>query len=354
MKSLLLFSLALAPLFAQIEPGVIQYLNIGTTEYEEGTVTKELLYDVVVINGTKVILFDVLECYYPPIPARLIKLYLLSGGQEPYCQMETESQALAYSAVGAVLNNFDSQYPDGEQWYIPLALPSTLPSSGPAVHPALTTLQPVPSPDPQAIFLDGLGNSLIAVDMTTFAVVGQVVVPSTSGPFGIRPNTTGPSNEVWVANAGFEVAAGAEVSVVNLGTQTLVTNIPTPSIPASASPAGIVFTNDGATGFEAFRYSSPDSSGNNGALVVFDAVGRTVFSTFPLKNAPAALVMAPDGLTIYLLSSNGNLTYYDVFSGTADLTVSTVQPGSNLVTPGARCTSIRTGRACFGTWGCTW
>ena len=52
-------------------------------------------------------------------------------------------------------------------------------------------------------------------------------------------------------------------------------------------------------------------------------------STFPLKYGPVQMVMAPDGLTVYLLSSGGQITYYDVLSGSADLSISTYTPGKN-------------------------
>ena len=186
------------------------------------------------------------------------------------------------------------------------------------------------------IFLDGHGAGVVALDMTTLNPVSQVVVPSVVGPFGLRPSTTGPANEVWVLNSGNEVPAGAEVSVVNLSTQTLVTNILTPSIPAStfAVPMGIVFTPDGSTAFEIFKYDTPDSAGNLGAMVVFNAPARTVTSTMPLKFTPTAVLMSPDGLTAYILSSAGTITYYDVLSGTAGLTAQSVQPGSEFGYPG--------------------
>jgi hypothetical protein len=45
--------------------------------------------------------------------------------------------------------------------------------------------------------------------------------------------------------------------------------------------------------------------------------------------------MAPDGSTAYVAgSSGGTLTYYDVLSGTADLTVQTYAPGSEYGYPG--------------------
>jgi len=67
--------------------------------------------------------------------------------------------------------------------------------------------------------------------------------------------------------------------------------------------------------------------GNLGVLLAFDAVTQTLTSTLLLKYAPTALVMSPDGLTAYLLSSSGMITYYDVLSGTADLSASTYTPG---------------------------
>jgi hypothetical protein len=178
--------------------------------------------------------------------------------------------------------------------------------------------------------LDGTGDSILKVDLTTFAVVSQVVVPSTTGPFAIQPTPTGPGNEAWVANG------GTEISVVDLGTQSLLSTILTPSIPQGTEPvAGIVFTNSGATALEAVGFYTPDSSGNNGALLVIDAASQQVTSTLPLKTAPTALVMAPDGLTAYILDGGGTLTYYDVLSGTADLSVSTYLPGMSGGYPGA-------------------
>jgi WD40-like Beta Propeller Repeat len=234
-----------------------------------------------------------------------------------------------YSAVAPVVAPFYNYFSGGQAGFSPLFKTE-------APHPELTTVQPAAPPHPQMIFLDGHQAGLIALDMTTLNPVSQVVVPSVVGPFGLRPNSTGPVNEVWVLNSGNEIAAGAEVSVVNLSTQTVVTNIPTPSIPAStfAVPVGIVFTTDGATAFEVFKYDSPDSSGNNGAMVVFNAVARTVTSTMPLKFVPSALLMSPDGLTVYILSGTGTITYYDVLSGTAGLTAQSVQPGSDFGYPG--------------------
>ncbi len=235
------------------------------------------------------------------------------------------SSATQFSPVNEVLDAFYGQYPNGQDRYEQPYQPRL----ATAVHEDLTTVQPVAPPDPRMIFLDGLGDSLVAVDMTNFATVSQVVVPSTAGPFGVRPTIMGSASEAWVANGGLEV------SIADLSAQTVAATILTPSVPPTATPVGIVFTPDGMTAFEGFSYFSSDSSGNNGALVIFDAAARTVKSTFALKYAPTALLMAPDGSTAYLLSNGGMITYYDVLSGTADLSASTYPPGSNAGYPGS-------------------
>jgi hypothetical protein len=229
----------------------------------------------------------------------------LTAGPTQTSPVSIGSVTYSYAATSPAVAPFYNQFPDGEVMY----------------SPHLTTVQPVAPPDVQMMFLDAAGSSsLVDLDLTQSGIISQVVVPNISGPFGIRPSATGPPNEVWVANG------GTEVSVVDLSAQTLA-NILTPSIPQSVAPVGFVFANGGATALEAVAYYSPDSAGNNGALLAFDAAGRTLTSTLPLKYAPSALVASPDGLTAFLLSSGGMITYYDVLSSTADLSVSTYTPG---------------------------
>ena len=110
---------------------------------------------------------------------------------------------------------------------------------------------------------------VVNLDLTTGATMSQVTLPNSAlGPFGIRPTDAGQPNEVWVANS------GVQISVADLAAQKISATIPLPSsIPVSAVPAGIVFSNDGGIAFEALRYFSPDSAGNNGALLIFDAGG---------------------------------------------------------------------------------
>ena len=192
-----------------------------------------------------------------------------------------------------------------------------------AANPAVTLVPPGAPAHHYLLINDGLSGNILSLDTAMGSVVSQVMPPFTVfGKFGIRPTAPAPGNEVWVANQ------GSQIAVLDMAAQKVSATIPTPSLtPSNTAPVGIVFTGDGNTALYAVSYYNADAAGNRGALLVVDAVNRAVTSTLPLKNAPAALLMAPDSLTAYLLSSLGQLTYYDVLSGTADLTASTFTPG---------------------------
>jgi len=332
MKVLCLLSLALASLFAQNDGSSVIDFNSGIVDNMYGTDRfggKHLVSNIKytwqitrAANGDKTFNFVAYGCIYE------VKLFSNGDGFLPLpifptCAVLSQSVAEVVGPIDAGLTLFNSLAP-GEVAHTIVYGPFAKPD-----HPLVSTAPPVVPPNPQMIMLDGLGNSLLKFDLTNFAVLSQVVVPSTSGPLGVRPTATGDAHEVWVASG------GAGVSVADLGALSVIATIPTPSIPTAVAPAGIVFTNSGATALYAVAYYSPDSAGNNGALLVFDAVNQKVTSTLPLKYAPTALLMSPDGITAYLLSGSGMITYYDVFSGTADFSTSTYTPGLAGGYPGA-------------------
>ncbi len=228
-----------------------------------------------------------------------------------------------YHAEYPVVVPFVSYYAGGEARYSPSFRPPSVASA----NPDLTTVQPVAPPSPQVIFVDEAGAGLVDVNLTTLTAGSPVALPHDVTNFAIRPGATGPASEVWT------VSYPAGISIADLATGTVTATIPVPSlnnvntVPSNQTTG---FTSDGATFFYAVPYITPDSAGNNGALLVFDAATRTLTSTLPQKVAPAVLVMAPDGLTAYLLSGagNGNITYYDVLSGTADLSAQLYTPGN--------------------------
>ena len=274
-------------------------------------------------NGDKTFTFSAKKCvYYTSIPS-FPGLYMWVALPMPVCAPLSQSEAETLGPISAALTEFYNYHPNAP--HLPPVYQAARPlhaqavAAGP-VQPELVTVQPGIAADPQMMFLDGLGNTAIQFDLTTQSIVGQVTVPSTTGPMGIRPTIMGPQSEIWLASPG-------GVTVADFAARKVLATIPTPSVPVAASPAAIVFTNDGATAPEAVTFSSPDSAGNKGALLVFDAVNRKVSSTLLLKNGPVALVMAPDSYTAYMLDGGGVITYYDILSGAADLSLSTYTPG---------------------------
>jgi len=244
----------------------------------------------------------------------------------PLCLPLPEEDALLLSPVAVARTKFFNLAPMATHYTVyrravhdhddrPLSL---------SAQPRLTTAQPAIPADPQMILYDGITNNIVDLDLTNFTILGQVTIPISAfvSTFGIVPTGSGPENVVWA------VSPQVGIFVVDVGAQSLSGPIPTPSLsPDNTVPVGIVFSNDGATAFYAASYYTPDSTGNHGALLVYDVASQTLTSTLLLKYAPTALLMAPDGLTAYLLSNTGMITYYDVLSGTADLSLSTYTPG---------------------------
>lgn len=227
----------------------------------------------------------------------------------PYCEELSQTEAQTLGPIAAALTEYRS-------------LPAKLggidnpPEYGPFAarpKPRSAVLQPPTADDPTMILFDGLANSMDVIDLTSGAIVSQIPFFNygTASNFAVRPTASGPENEIWVNNIDAQ-----NILVMNLGSQSVVTTIP---MPANLYELNIVFTISGNTALVSAIYGTPDSAGNTAAILAFDATTRTLLSTLPLKNIPFNMLMAPDGLTAYLLASS-TITYYDVLSGTADLT----------------------------------
>ncbi len=272
-------------------------------------------------NGVKTFNFLVYHCLVNGFQYGAGRLFPGStdtvGGDEEICTADTSAVATSFAPVQEQIADFLFDTSD---------VPHRVKYGAPSVSTgaSLTTQTPVTPPNPYAVFLDGFGSSLIKYDLAALKTLAQMDVPESAlGPLAIRPTATPPSNEVWIANGGLQV------TVADLGAQKVITNIATPSLPTSALPVGIAFSNSGLTAFEAFSLPSPDSAGNTGGIAIFNAANRSLTSIFLMKFGPTAFLLSPDGLTAYLLDGGGRITYYDVFSGTADLTASTFTPGVN-------------------------
>ena len=230
-----LLLLLLSPLLAQNE--IITNPNIGqvyTVYFNSEEVNGYHFFDKLIFeitrapNGDKVFTFQVRGCAFwddfsfeGPSPSTAKLTVKNSGG----CgQLDSASYAITFAVVQAQIGEFLSDDSDA---------PHRIVYGKPGFREHLTTAPSIAPPDPYMTLLDGFGNTLDKVDLTNNATLSQVVVPSTVGPYGIRPTATGPENEVWVANG------GVAVSIADFGSQTVVATIATPSFPPSAVPAGI-------------------------------------------------------------------------------------------------------------------
>jgi hypothetical protein len=274
-------------------------------------------------DGSKTFIFSVFQCIRDADTLGIGGLQRLSG-QSAVCTDLSQSAAIALAPVQEAIGEFLNDSSDVPHHIV--YKQSSLPGTDPAkAKPRTALAQPATAGNPQMIILDNISSTrILKVDLTSFAIVNPVTLPGQPAAFAVRPTDTGAANEVWTAHGGTINA----ISVADLGAGKLIATIPTPSLdPNNTLRAGIAFTNDGATALCAVSYFTADSSGNRGALLAFDAVNRKLTSTLLLKFAPQQLLMAPDGLTAYIIGSqSGTIAYYDVLSGTADLTVTRI-PG---------------------------
>jgi DNA-binding beta-propeller fold protein YncE len=269
-------------------------------------------------DGSKTFVFSVLYCVADDPQADsagFIAFTRLSAVCTEISRSEAVDLAPVQEAIGDFLN--DASDVPHHIVYAKSSEPARLSAKlAPRAAPA--------APSVRMTLLDTLSTDRIAtVDLKTFAIVQQVNLPDQATLFAIRPSAAGPTTEVWTGHAS---GANNLISIADLSTGKLAGTIQTSTLaPNGSLPAGLVFTNDGATALYAVRYFNKDSAGNLGALLTYDAASRKLTSTMPLTVAPTSLLMAPDGLTAYIIGGQtGTITYYDVLSGTADLTVTRV------------------------------
>lgn len=175
------------------------------------------------------------------------------------------------------------------------------------------SVPPPPTP-PQLIVLEAKSDArLFLFDLSKFTSSQAITLPNGARTFGVRPMLSGPDEEVWTAHAGI----GNQITVGNLNTVKIVAAIPT-KLDENATPVGIVFSNSGLTAYYVVNYLNPDANGNRGAMLTIDTETRKVTTTLPMPNRPQSVLMAPDGLTAYIVG-DGKIAYYDLLSGTADL-----------------------------------
>ncbi len=285
-------------------------------------------------NNNKEFTYSAVQCTYPiRFDPTGLDITLTDDPSTPLCLPLSASVAFLLGPIQAGLDEFYS-IPDVNH-LPPVYSPQEVLGMA---RPRAATVQPTMPSDPHLILFDGIGWSMDKVDLNTFAVT-QVPLNSNLTPFvntfGVRPATTGNAHEVWVASP--PSPGTMAISIADFNTGQIATGIPGLALGPDDNPVNVIFTGDGLTALVAVS-QTPDAAGNNGAILAFDAVGRTLKSRLPIKDAPQQLLISPDGLTAYSLGitgPKGTITYYDVLSGTADLvapfTYFIARPGSGAV-----------------------
>ncbi len=183
--------------------------------------------------------------------------------------------------------------------------------------------------NPQLIALNGNGDNNVSLfDLKTYAQTNTVILPSgLNQTFGLRPTRTGLSREVWTHHFS---ATGGQIVISDLAAGRIAGTIPI-NTAQNFTAVDIVFSNNGRTAYCVSTEQTADADGNFAAVRIFDADTRTLKSTarLPMVQVDFAM-MAPDGLTIYLIGKGSlareQIAYYDVVSGTADLRTFAQEP----------------------------
>jgi hypothetical protein len=340
MKLLCLFPLFLSSLFAQyIGPiyTIVPFTKLATAHtlsyYDNGDVVASgFSYNYTITSdafGNKTISFGVWSCKRTQPDWESVALNL-APEDDAVCTLLPEAAAIVFGPIQPILTYFYNLAPGLGHTINYGNGPNPLATPAERTKPHLTFVPPTAPMDPSVIVYDGLGVQMVKADFTTGAIITKFPV-SFYNLYSLttRPVATGNANEVWATLDG-------AIAILDMGGGSVLATVPvTKTAGTNEYPVGLAFTNDGASAIEAVAYSKADSSGNLGLLRIFKADTRTLASTLPLAFAPQQLLMAPDGLTAYFLGS-GKIGYYDILSGTADLTApfpSFIQSGGIFIHP---------------------
>ena len=229
--------------------------------------------------------------------------FVLQGSSSGLPQFEsvglTQSQAYNVGIVQALLGAFRAE-----------GYPGNPPKKIIFEYGALATTAP------ELVALDAKSdNRMVTINLSTFTAKYSATLADGVRNFGLRPSVSGPSAEAWVAHSNI----GTLFTVVNLDSGAIVGKVPTT---LTGEPRGVVFSNSGNTAFEILQNVDLRGPTDSGTLVVLDTATRAIKNTLPIPFGPGAILISPDGATVYVIAAGGGkILYYDLLSGTAALTV---------------------------------
>ncbi len=316
MKQLLLAALLVVPVLAQTEAGFGEQTLVGDGGHDYKTYGEYPNNDILL--------------WATFVDLTLGKAYLSFTLQRckptsvGFCpNVNTIANPKIISDIKRISDDFNKKYADFDKR---IDFNDTLSAAGPAASPLMRFATVA---NPQLILLSGFGDNNVSLfDLKTYAQSNTVILPDgMSRTFGLRPTRTGLSREVWTHHFS---TTGGQMVISDLAVGRIAGTIPIATA-QNFTAVDIVFSNNGKTAYVVSTEQTADADGNFAALRIFDADARTLKSTARLPMAVVdSAMMAPDGLTIYLIGKGSlfreQIGYYDVLSGTADLRTFAQEP----------------------------
>jgi YVTN family beta-propeller protein len=157
-------------------------------------------------------------------------------------------------------------------------------------------------------------NTVAFINTCPYAIAQRVTV----GSFPLAVKVTPDRQFAWVSNGD-----SASISIVNIGSKTVVGTISLPAFNGDpATPGSIAFTPDGSVAYVTNHDANPGS-----VIFVIDVPNRKLLTTIPTDGYPASVAITPDGTTVWVPNrADSTITIIDTMTNTVTAKIAADYP----------------------------
>ncbi|MBI2774745.1 YncE family protein [Candidatus Dependentiae bacterium] len=141
------------------------------------------------------------------------------------------------------------------------------------------------------------------IDIASNTDIGMITGFDGPSGFVITPNGKTAYVNNYGGPEGVQSGNGNTVSVVDLGTNTIVQTITLNLVPPAAAPAGLAISPDGAF---VYTINYVDGNPGTGTMSIIQTSNNTVVGTIPGFSGPFAIAITPDGNFAYVTNFGSN------------------------------------------------